>query len=111
MLEKKNIHGSQSNLFNLIALIVSPNSTCDKNGTVKVSHVKAAEISKICDDTESLISNSKPSLLKVLLSQYLYRKTGSSETMTNLAGLGELPYTESKFIQDKLAKWSKNNPS
>ena len=71
VLGKKNMNGSHNNLFNLIALIASLNSTCDKNGTLKLSYVKATKVSKLCDDIESLISNSEPSLSQVLLSQYI----------------------------------------
>ena len=65
------MNGSHNNLFNLIEFIASPNSTCDKNGTLKLSHVKATKVSALCDDAESLISNSEPSLSQVLLSQYI----------------------------------------
>ena len=68
ILEKKNMNISHNNLFNLVTLIVSPNSPWDENGTVTLSHVKATKVSKICDDNESLISNSKPSLSQVLIS-------------------------------------------
>ena len=49
----------------LTALIVSPNSPRDESGTVKLSHVKATKVSKICDDIEFLISNSESSLSQV----------------------------------------------
>ena len=54
-------------------MIISPNSPYDKSGTVKLSHAKATKVSKICDDIESLISNSERSLLQVLLSLNIYR--------------------------------------
>ena len=96
-------------MFNLIASIVSPNSTLDENGTVRLSKVKATKVSKICDDIETLIPNVKPSLPQVLLSLNIYRKTGSSEVITDLHRIGHgLSYTETKFIEDKWAKWSEN---
>ena len=76
ILEEKNVNTSSNTLFNLIASIVSPNSTLDENGTVKLSEVKATKVSIICDDIETLIPNAKPSLSQVLLSLNIYRKTG-----------------------------------
>ena len=96
-------------MFNLIASIVNPNSTLDESGTVKLSKVKATKVSKICDDIETLISNAKPSLLQVLLSLNIYRKTGSSKGIIDLHRIGHgLSYTETKFIEDKWAEWGEN---
>ena len=75
-------------MFNLIASIVSPNSTFDENGTVKFSEVKTTKVSKICDDIETLILNAKPSLSQVFLTLNIYRKIGSSEVITNLHRIG-----------------------
>ena len=75
-------------MFNLIASIVSPNSTFDENGTAKLSEVKATKVSKICDDIETLIPNAKPSLLQVFLSLNIYRKIGSSEVIIDLHRIG-----------------------
>ena len=95
--------------MNLIASIVSPNSTLDENRTVKLSKVKATKVSKICDDIDTLIPNAKPSLSQVLLSLNIYRKAGSSEVITDLHRIGHgLPYTETTFIEDKWAEWSEN---
>ena len=80
MLEKKNNNTSNNTSFNLIASIVSPNSTLDESGTAKLSKVKASKISKICGDIETLIPNAKPSLSQVLLSLNIYRTTDSSES-------------------------------
>ena len=66
--EEKNINTSNNTLFNLIASIVSPNSTVNENETVKLYKVKATKVSKICDDIETLIPNAKPSFSQVLLS-------------------------------------------
>ena len=109
ILEEKNINTSNNTLLNLIVSIVSPNSTLDENGTVKLSKVKATKVSKICDDIETLIPNVKPSFSQLLLSLTIYRKTGSSEVITDLHRIGHgLSYTETKFIEDKWAKWSEN---
>ena len=96
-------------MFNLITSIVSPNSTLDENGTVKLSKVKATKISKICDDIDTLIPNAKPSLSQVLLSLSIYRTTDSSEVITDSHRIGHgLSYTETRFIEDKWAEWSEN---
>ena len=109
ILEEKNINTSNKILFNLLASIVSPNSTLDENGTVKLSKVKATNVSKICDYTETLITNVKPSISQVLLSLNICRKTGSSEVITDLHRIGyRLSYTDTKFTEDKWAKWSEN---
>ena len=84
ILEEKNINTSNNTSFKLTASIVSPNSTLDENGTVKLSKIKTTRVSKICDDIETLIPNVKPSLSQVLLSLNIYRKTGSSEVITDL---------------------------
>ena len=99
---------SHNNFFNIIALIVRPNLPCDKSGTVKLSHVKVTKVLNICDDIESLISNSEPSISQVLLSLNIFRKTGSSEIKTDLHRLVDrLRYTETKFVKDKWVEWSK----
>ena len=109
ILEEKNINTSNNTLFNLIASIVSPNSTLDENGAVKLSKVKATKVSKICEDVETLIPNAKSSLSQVLLSLDIYRKTCSSEVITDLHRTGHgLSYTETKFIEDKWAELSEN---
>ena len=72
------------NLYNLIAWIVNPNSSCDDDGFVKLSKVKTIKVKKICDDIESLVPNSIPSLSQVLLSLNVYRKTGLSNLVDDL---------------------------
>ena len=77
--------------------------------TVKLSTVKATKVSKICDDIETLIPNAKPSHSQVLLSRNIHRKTGSRKVITDLHRIGHrLSYTETRFIEDKWAKWSEN---
>ena len=67
---------------------------------------------KFCDHIETLIPNAKSSLSQVLLSLNIYRKTGSSEVITDLHRIGHrLSYTEIKFIEDKCAEWSENQLS
>ena len=51
ILEEKNINTSNNTLFSLIASVVSPDSTLDENGTLKLSKVKATKVSKICEIT------------------------------------------------------------
>ena len=64
------------------------------------------------DDIEPLISNSEFLLSQVLLLLNIYRKTGSSEKMTNLNRLDhELSFTETKFIRRNGSNGEKNNPS
>ena len=65
-----------------IALIVGPNSPCDESGTVNLLLVKAAKVSKICDDIESLIPNWKSAVSQVLLPLNIYKKTPPSEVIT-----------------------------
>ena len=62
--------------YNLIALIVSPNSPFNIDGSVKLSKGKATKVTKICSYIESLIPNTTPSLSQVLLSLSMYRKNG-----------------------------------
>ena len=93
------MNSSHKNLFNLTELIISPNSRCDSSGTVKLSHAKVTKVSIICEDIESLIYNSEPSLSQVFLSLNIYRKTGLNKIMTNLHRLGHgLSYAETKFF-------------
>ena len=96
----------------MIALIVSPNSPFDIDGSVKLSKVKATKVTKICSDIESLIPNTTPSLCQILLSLSMYRKTGSSTIIDDLHKFGHgIPYTETKFIEDKWAEWSEQQSS
>ena len=73
-------------MLNFIASIVSLNSILDENGTVKLAKVKTAKVSKICDDIEILIPNTKPSLSQ-MLPLNIYRKTGSGEVITDFHGM------------------------
>ena len=86
-------------LYNLIALIVSPNSPFNIDGSVKLSKGKATKVTKICSDIESLIPHTTPSLSQVLLSLSMYRKTGSSAVIDDLHKFTHgISYTETKFI-------------
>ena len=68
-----------------------------------MSKVKATKVSKICDDVETLISNAKPSLSQVLLSLNIYRKTGSSEVITDLHRIGHgWSENQSKLVPNKI---------
>ena len=92
-------HYHSDSLYNLIAWIVNPTSSYDENGIVKLSKPKATKVSKICDDIESLIPNSCPSLSQVLLSLNVYRKTGSSVIVNDLHKFGH---------GAEWAEWSEN---
>ena len=90
----------------MIALIVSPNSPFNIDGSVKLYKGKATKVTKICSDIESLIPNTTPSLSQVLLSFSTYRKTGSSTVIDDLHKFSHgISYTETKFIEDKWAEW------
>ena len=99
-------------LYNLIALIVVPNSPFNMDSSVKLSKGKATKVTKVCSDIELLIPNTMPSLSQVLLSLSMYRKTGSSATNDDLHKFGHgISYTETKFIEDKWAEWSEQQSS
>ena len=89
-------------LYNLIALIVSPNSPFNVDGSVKLSKGKTTKVTKVFSDIESLKPNTTPSLSHVLLSLSMYRKTDSSAVIDDLHKFGHgISYTETKFIEDK----------
>lgn len=67
-----------NNLYHLITGIVNPNLGCDNHGNVRLSKTKATEVSKICDDIETLVLNVTPLSSQVLLSPNVYLKTVSS---------------------------------
>ena len=86
--------------------------SCEQSVTVKLFHIKATIVSKICDGIESLISNSKPLLSLVILPLNIYSETGSSEIITDFQRLDRgLPYTETTFIEDNGSNGAKNKPS
>eukprot|EP00111_Clytia_hemisphaerica_P012198 TCONS_00035810-protein len=93
-------------LYNLIAWIVCPDASYGKDGIVKLPPSKVPKVTKLCTDIESLSPNATPSLNQVLLSLSEYRKTGSSNVVTDLSRLGHgISYTDAKFIEDKWAEW------
>ena len=102
-------HYHSDNLYNLIASIVNPTSSYRENGIVKLSKPKATKVSKTCDDIESLIPKSCPSLSQVPLSLNVYRKTGSSVIANDLHKFRQgISYTETKFIEGKWKEWTEN---
>ena len=112
IMKECDIEMGNKNLYNLLAWIVSPSSTYDDHGVVKLSETKATKVTKICADIESLIPNAMPSLSHVLLSLNVYRKTGSSNIISDLHKLGHgLSYTATKFIEDKWAEWTERQSS
>ena len=67
---------------------------------------------KICSDIKSLIPNTTPPLSQVLLSLSTYRKTSSSAVIDDMHKVGHgISHTETKFIEDKWAEWSKQQSS
>ena len=100
------------NLYNFLALVVSPYSTIDNTGTVRLSESKATKITKICEDIESLVPTCKPALSQVLFSLNMHRRTASKNVVTDLHGFGHgISYTDTIFIQDKWADWSQKQSS
>ena len=105
-------HYHSDSLYNIIAWIVNQTSSYDENGIVKVSKPKATNVSKICDDIESLIPNSCPSLSQLLLSLNVYRKTGPSVIVHDLHKIGHgILYTGTKFIENNWGEWNDNTSS
>ena len=93
-------------LYNLIALIVSPNSPFDIDTSVKLSKGKTTKVAEVCSDVELLIPTTMPSLSQVLLSFSMYKNTGSKTVIDDLHKFGYgISYTETKFIEQKLAEW------
>lgn len=104
-----NYHIDNVNLYNLVAWIVNPDSSCDRDGFIKLSQTKAVKVKKICHGISSLVPNSVPALSQVMLSLNIYHKTGSSDAVNDLHKLGHrLSYTDTKFIEDKWAEWTEN---
>ena len=94
-------------LYNLVALIVSPNSPFDIDSSVKLSKGKRTIVTKISSDIELLIANKTPSVSQVLLSLSMNRKTGSSTVINDLHKfVPGIWYIEIKFIEDKWAESS-----
>lgn len=77
-----------NNLYHLITGIVNPNLGCDNHGNVRLSKTKATEVSKICDDIETLVLNVTPLSSQVLLSPNVYLKTVSSIITNDLHKMG-----------------------
>ena len=93
-------------LYNFLALLVSPGSSIDNTGTVRLSESKTKKVVKLCEDIESLVPTRKPSLSQVLLSLTMHRKTASSDVVDTIHDHGHgISYTETVFIEDKWAEW------
>ena len=96
-------------LFNLIAWIVSPSAALGKNDFVQLSDRKATKLSEIVQNIQSLFPGSQPGFNQILLSITTLAKTGSQMVINDLKQLGAgISYTETMFIQDKWAEWTKN---
>lgn len=112
----QDIIDSESNvnmdLHNELAWIVNPNGQLDDDGRVQLSKTKATKLVQVAQVIQTLLPNAKPSLDQALLSLTMHRKTGSSGVVDTLHNLGYgISYTDTMFIQDKWAEWSKNQQS
>ena len=101
-----------NDLYNELCLIINPDARLNDNGRVDLAPSKASKVSQICQDLQVLLPNAQPSLDQVLLSLTMLAKTGSSTVVDTLHNLGYgLSYTETVFIEDKWAVWSKKQHS
>ena len=98
---------ANKNLFNQIAWIIGPRQSLNKNGFVNLSSNKSLKVQQICQNLQSLLPKSQPSLDQLLLAPTLHRKTGSSDVVHILNRLGYgVPYTELLFVLNKWADWA-----
>ena len=66
---------------------------------------------KVCDDIVTLIPTLRPALGQVLLPHKTLHKTGLNTIVDYLYKLRHgISYTETRFNEDKWAKWSSNKP-
>ena len=94
-------------MFNLVSWIVYPCGQLDDTGLVKLPKSKAEKVLPVCQNIESLLPNTKPSLDQALLSLTMHRKTGSSDVIDTLHKLGYgISYTETLFIEDEWDEWA-----
>ena len=101
-----------NDLYIELCLIINPDARLNDNGRVDLAPSKASKVSQICQDLQALLPNAQPSLDQVLLSLTMHAKTGSSTVVDTLHNLGYgLSYTETVFIEDKWAVWSKKQHS
>ena len=99
-------------LYNLVALIASPNSPFDIDSSAKLSKGKRTKVTKIFSDVKLLKANKRPSVSQALLSLSMNRKTGSSTVINDLHKFVHgISYTEIKFIEDKWAESSEQQSS
>ena len=109
ILESGELLELDNRLFNLIAWIVSPSAALGKNDFVQLSEQKATKLSEIVQNIQSLFPGSQPGFNQILLSITTLAKTGSQMVINDLKQLGAgISYTETMFIQDKWAEWTKN---
>ncbi|MES9880765.1 MAG: hypothetical protein ABW185_07780 [Sedimenticola sp.] len=101
-----------TDLYNELAWIVDPEARLNDEGRVQISHSKATKLHQLCQDIQTLLPKSQPSLDQVLLSLTMHRKTGSSGVVDTMHSLGYgISYTETVFVEDKWAEWSERQHS
>ena len=99
-------------MFNLVSWIVYPCGQLDDTGLVKLPKSKAEKVLPVCQNIESLLPNTKPSLDQALLSLTMHRKTGSSDVIDTLYKLGYgISYTVTLFIEDKWTQRAEAQPT
>ena len=78
-----------------------------KNGSVRVSHGNATNISEIVTNILLLVPGVQPGFYQILLSITIVAKTGSQIVVNDLKALGHGFWnTELIFIQDKWDEWT-----
>ena len=97
-------------LYNLLAWIIFPRGQIGKNGRVELPKTKAEKVSQLAQNVISLMPYASPSMDQILLSLTMHRKTGSSTVIDTLHSLGHgISYTETSFIEDKWAEWTRES--
>ena len=63
---------------------VSPNSSMDGDGVVRLSKTKSIKVNEICQNIGAFIPNAQPTFSQVILSLNMYCKTGSKSIIEDL---------------------------
>lgn len=70
------------------------------------------KVMKICKDIQLFVPNSKPSPSQILFSLNSSRRTNSSNLVKAIHNSGHgITYTNTLFLEDKLAEWSEKQSS
>ena len=75
-------------MFNLVSWIIYPCGQLDDTGLVKLQKSETEKVLQVCQNIESLLLNTKPSLDQALFSLTMHRKTGSSDAIDTLHKFG-----------------------